>query len=546
MHAACKGLATIVCIGLVGNAFGQTSTTTRTSGGGYFVQFGESEGASPARHNLIPPPTAPVPASPSQPMMAAATTGMALNPANPTLAQTPIAPIPMQPTSVQPIPMQAVPAAEPHTASPAEMASGPIATPGTPVPTPAQLTHQDPQPVPALSPHLPTATRANATEFPLPEDLRMARQQAMRLSQVQGQPNLTSPTAAESYRKSTLISATNPAPTPTQHSVSSLITGCEDCETGCDNCEIGCEPLCCGRTWEHFTTVYASALYMRPRNADVPYAVPIDGPISTIPTNPIQVGQVDLVDPDYDTAYNVGFNLAVNALTSVAVEYISLESSTSNRVSTSAPNVLRSLVSHPSSTSAAADFLNASASLGIDFQTLDVSLRHLFVGGEVFAVNYIVGARYGRLEQDFGSRFFDNGTETVDANVDFDGAGLRLGLETEQRACNHCVFFYSRTAASFLAGKFQTSYRQGQTFDPTVVRTSWEAGRVVPILDLELGGGWSSKCGRFKLSAGYVFSAWFNTVKTDDFIQAVQQNDFNDLSETMTFDGIVGRAEFSF
>ena len=255
---------------------------------------------------------------------------------------------------------------------------------------------------------------------------------------------------------------------------------------------------------------------------------------------------VDIVDPDYSLGYDLGFHLAINCLTSITFEYMSLQTSTTNRVEETSPNVLRSLVSHPSSSSAAADFLSASASLGIDMDVTDVSLRHLFVGGDVFAVNYFVGARHARLEQRFKSSFVANGTEDVVSDVDFDGAGLRLGIDMQRFACNHNLYFYGNGAASFMAGKFQTQYDQRQSFDPTIVEASWEAGRVVPILDLELGAGWSSPGGRLKVSLGYLYNAWFNTVKNDDFIQAVQQNDFNGLNNTMSFDGLVGRAEFSF
>ena len=51
---------------------------------------------------------------------------------------------------------------------------------------------------------------------------------------------------------------------------------------------------------------------------------------------------------------------------------------------------------------------------------------------------------------------------------------------------------------------------------------------------------------RVQLTAGYVFSAWFNTVKTQEFIRSVQQNDFLDLGDTLTFDGLVARAELRF
>jgi hypothetical protein len=69
---------------------------------------------------------------------------------------------------------------------------------------------------------------------------------------------------------------------------------------------------------------------------------------------------------------------------------------------------------------------------------------------------------------------------------------------------------------------------------------------VVPILDLELGVGWTSKSGRLKLNVGYMISSWFNMVKTEEFIHAVHLNDFNDLDDVLSFDGLVGQAELSF
>jgi hypothetical protein len=333
---------------------------------------------------------------------------------------------------------------------------------------------------------------------------------------------------------------------------------CTDCQQpwagACDaSGEISCDA--CGASsclddcgiWAHCTSVYASVLYLRPRNADVAYAVPIDGPITSTPANnPLQIGSVGVVEPDYELGFDAGVNLAVNAMTSLYGQVLMLDSSATSQLGTAAPNVLRSLVSHPSSTSAATDFLSASADMDVDLETVNAGIRHLFVGGQVYAVNYLIGARYSRLEQTFNATFVDNGSERVATNVDFDGAGLSLGLEGERRSCTNCFSIYTRGAASFLAGKFEGSYFQGQSFDPTVVDTSWEAGRVVPVLDLELGVGWTSPGGCLQLGAGYMVSAWFNTVQTQDFIRSVQSNNFLDLGDNLTFDGLRAQAQWRF
>jgi hypothetical protein len=131
-------------------------------------------------------------------------------------------------------------------------------------------------------------------------------------------------------------------------------------------------------------------------------------------------------------------------------------------------------------------------------------------------------------------------------DIDFNGAGLRLGLEGERYSSSNRWFGYGKAAASLVAGEFKADYLQSSSFDPQVANTNWEAGRLVPILDLEAGIGWQSRCGTWRLSGGYLYSAWYNVVKTDDFIQSVQYNDYNGLGDELTFDGFVARVEGRF
>ena len=104
--------------------------------------------------------------------------------------------------------------------------------------------------------------------------------------------------------------------------------------------------------------------------------------------------------------------------------------------------------------------------------------------------------------------------------------------------------------ASFLGGEFQANYLQSTNTDPLVASTSWKAGRVVTILDLELGLGWTSCKGCFRATADYMVSAWLNTPKTEDFIRAVQNNDFGTLGGSeagrLTFDGPTARVELRY
>ena len=305
--------------------------------------------------------------------------------------------------------------------------------------------------------------------------------------------------------------------------------------------------ISCAPPTGHCAAFHGGLLYLRPRNADVSYAVPINGPIIGPPANnPIQVGGIGIVDPDYESAFVAGLNYALDCDTSLAASYMRFDSNTRDSIQTAAPNVLRSLVAHPSTASAATDFLQASAHLGIDFDLADVAIRQLWFAQDYFSLNYVWGARYAKLQQQFASEFVNNGVENVGTDVDFDGGGIRFGLEAERMSRHTRFGVYAKGAASFVAGRFRASYLQQADLDPIVVQTNWEAGRIVPILDVELGISWTSCSNHWHFRAGYVFSGWYNVAKTEDFISSVQQNDFRGLEETLTFDGLLAQAELRF
>ena len=82
--------------------------------------------------------------------------------------------------------------------------------------------------------------------------------------------------------------------------------------------------------------------------------------------------------------------------------------------------------------------------------------------------------------------------------------------------------------------------------DPQVVDTFWHGGRIVGIWDLETGFKWTSRCGNYSANLGYIFSAWTNTLQTDEWIRGVRENTFIGMDNTMTFDGLVVRFEARF
>jgi hypothetical protein len=314
-----------------------------------------------------------------------------------------------------------------------------------------------------------------------------------------------------------------------------------------DSAECGscCLQRCHPARWEHDFSLFADFLYLTARNADVAYGVPIDGPIvGPPPASPIQIGRTGMVEPGYNPGFRIGGSFPLNSPANIRAQWTHWSSDDTDSISTTAPNVIRSLVSHPESQSAATNFLRATSSTDIGFDLADVDYRGPIMCGKYYYVNYLLGGRYANLDQDFSATFSNLGSETVRTDINFNGGGIRLGLEGERYARHSGWKIYGRGAASFVAGTFDGSYTQSQTFDPTVVHTDISVGRIVPILDLEIGAGWSGPAGHWHFTAGYLVSAWMNVVKTSEFIKGVQQNDVSNLSDTLTFDGLVARAEY--
>lgn len=330
-------------------------------------------------------------------------------------------------------------------------------------------------------------------------------------------------------------------------SVVSTGPGCGD--TGCGGacgsgaCDQGyCDP-CPDPQWEG----WGEFLYLRARDAEVAYAVPINGAVIPPPGAPIQIGSTAVADFDYEPAFRTGFSGALSDCSRIGASYTFFETQTTDSTAIAPPNVIHSLVSHPGTDTASQRFLQASAEYSMDFDIADVDYSRIISRGCRHEISWLFGARYAGLQQDFISRFtIPTNNEVVTTDISFDGGGIRTGLDAEWYGCNRRWMVYGKGAASFVAGEFRGVYTQDDLFGQRVVYTDWTAGRIVSILDMEVGVGWTGCNGCLQVKAGYMVSGWFNTVNTDEFINAVQTSEWAGLNNKMTFDGLVARAQVRF
>jgi hypothetical protein len=317
----------------------------------------------------------------------------------------------------------------------------------------------------------------------------------------------------------------------------SFTSSCDSCVGG-DSCS-GCDTCCNKRLGR--TRFYADFLYIQPTDADFNYAIPRDG------TSPM--GRVGNADPDYQPGIRAGFDICLDRCSSIGASYTWFESQTHDMFSVAAPGNVGSLVLHPATTSAGSTFLVAETFYDIDFQFADIAYRALLGESDCGKIDYLVGVRYGNLEQNAQVNHSTSGFSptVVTTDINFDGVGVQLGLDGDRQICGG-FRVYGRALANFLAGEFRSSYYQVNAFNVVEAHSSLDEDRIVPVLEAEFGVMWASPCDGIRVSAGYYYSSWLNALSTRPWINAVQNNnfDFNDVQDAITFSGLAARAEVRF
>lgn len=316
---------------------------------------------------------------------------------------------------------------------------------------------------------------------------------------------------------------------------------CSSCGGSCG--AGGCCNNCCTPFWAHRSGFFAELLVLRARGADVAYALPRNG---VDPATAVPFGGVATANPNYDpSGFRLGGIYALDRCSSLQFAYTYYQTETDGSVFANPPLGVHSLVTDPHTYTTASDSLAALSRYRIGFQFADMDYRRLIAGGRNWAVNYTLGTRYAHLSQNFReSQPIGPGATSVATNINFDGGGSRVGLMGERKAFDRGFLFYGKAFADILVGNFRSDFHQLNNFQQTQVWTSWKDFRPVPILEYELGAGWQNASGRFRISGGYYFACWFNTVSTSNYIQAVQTNNYVNVGSAITFDGLVARAQY--
>ena len=302
----------------------------------------------------------------------------------------------------------------------------------------------------------------------------------------------------------------------------------------------------CFKFWEHRDAVWGEYLYLRPRGADVIYATPVNGTLATS----VPVGPQATTDFGFNSGFRIGGSKAIDSCSSFTTNYTWYQAAASDSVSLpgGGGSFLRADTVHPSTLNVFGDSLSAQAISNFNMQSVDLNYRAIVWGGDSYAVNYLIGVKYARIEQQFAATYLISGATNVNANVDFNGVGPRFGLEGERLLGNCGLLLYSKANVNFLMGSSSANYLQTNIFTGIQAQTGLRETRIVTVPEFELGGGWQSCNGCFRLTAGYYVAAWFNMMTTPEYLSTVREspNSFERQVKTLTLDGLNVRAEWRF
>src|SRR5581483_7762634 len=237
-------------------------------------------------------------------------------------------------------------------------------------------------------------------------------------------------------------------------------------------CQTSCCQDCCDPFWAHRNSVFAEALFLKPRGgSDVANAQPQNG----IGPTAVPFGVVSSNSPTYSPGFRLGGTFALDRCSSIYAAYTYYQAESNGSLFVNPPLVDHSLVTLPQIGTAASDGLASLSRYNIRFQFADLDYRRLIAGGRNWYLNYAVGARYANLQQLFRqTQVLGPSMTGVGTNIGLDAAGSRVGLLGARKAANRGVYIYGNAFADILVGNFRSSYRQANTLSGVQGFNSWQ------------------------------------------------------------------------
>lgn len=237
--------------------------------------------------------------------------------------------------------------------------------------------------------------------------------------------------------------------------------------------------------------MFGDFLYLQVTDADVTHAQQQDG-IGGAGTVPF--GEIASLGQDFNPGFRVGGSVACGPCSGVSVSFTHFESDSAS--SLDAPDIfggggaVGSFVHHPG-TALTASAGPVDATYAVDFQLADAMCRTMWKNCATHTLAWSIGAQFAHLDQDFlQSGNFGGGLGgdiDTQSNIDFDGAGIKIGVDGERRG-KHGLGAYGKLSLAAMTGRFSGRYSMyNQSTDQYLAEANWKDDRVIGQFEYEAG-----------------------------------------------------------
>ena len=311
--------------------------------------------------------------------------------------------------------------------------------------------------------------------------------------------------------------------------------------SACSACG-ACQRCCQCKQHEKRVVGFADYLLLRPTGTDLPFAAPTEGCGSP------HLGPASVLSSEFESALRFGAGiLDPSKGRQLTGTYTYFRSHTAETATAPAGLVLDPLLRHPDTVvcGPADEASGALAAVDIDMDVIDIDYAQVCAKGDSYHLAWLVGGRWARIDQETNVQYNALETSFISVPIDMRGAGPRAGL-LGNFDVGRGLHLYGRGIFSLLSTRQEAKFTQTNVFAGLETEFGQETDRIVPVIDLEFGVGYTCLNNHLTLRAGYLYSIWFNMITAPGYIEQVHSNDFDASSDTLAFDGISIRLQLTF
>ena len=138
------------------------------------------------------------------------------------------------------------------------------------------------------------------------------------------------------------------------------------------------------------------------------------------------------------------------------------------------------------------------------------------------------------------------GLVTNKIDVNFDGFGMIFGVDGERRSPCTGLMVYGKALTSFLGGDWRAATYNRTSSMAASWRTTMRTIESRPFSSWSWALAGEARAADVVPTLGYMTSAWYDAISTRQYVDAVRNNNYISIDETITFSGLTAGIEADF